>query len=348
MNWAWAASLDRIWSSPAFPMWLTVAAAAFFAIILFITLLRADKSVANGALTVIALLAIGISVATGIRGSVPDGRLAYADIRSSPPISPALPALSCIDDLAGDAVLTACEKSLFASAESVAAAVSYAAAQITRLTELGDAVADKSMTPQLQRLRRVIERDRYGLMAQVLVTRDRCRPTACPAFRALTDTRQIMANMDDRVYDGLIARYAPSWNASAAPPPPATQTPGPVAALPPGVPTGKPTNADFPTAASTPPVSIMTPEPVAGQAAPRLPASSPADNARLLSPRPTASSVAPAQAPAKKQAVPKPLRAAAPVQLGPATPAAGAPAPGAPAPGERAPAAANESSFQKP
>jgi hypothetical protein len=347
MNWAWAASLDRLWSSPAFPMWLTVAAAAFFAIILFVTLLRADKSVANGALTVIALLAIGISVATGIRGSVPDGRLASADIRSS---SPALPALSCIDDLAGDAVLTACEKSLFASAESVAAAVSYAAAQITRLTELGDAaVADKSMTPQLQRLRRVIERDRYGLMAQVLVTRDRCRPTACPAFRALTDTRQIMADMDDRVYDGLIARYAPSWNAPAPPPPPpATQTPGPVAALPPGVPTGKPTNADFPTAASTPPVSIMTPEPVAGQAAPRLPASSSADNARLLSPRPTASSVAPAPAPAKKQTVPKPLRAAAPVQLGPATPPAGAPAAGAAAPGERAPAAANESSFQKP
>jgi hypothetical protein len=343
MNWAWAASLDRLWSSPAFPMWLTLAAAAFFAIILFITLLRADKSVANGALTVIALLAIGISVATGIRGSAPDGRLGSADIiRSSQAISPALPALSCIDDLAGDAVLTACEKALFGSAEAAAVAVSYAAAQITRLTELGDAaVADKSMTPQLQRLRRVIERDRYGLMAQVLVTRDRCRPTACPAFRALTDTRQIMANMDDRVYDGLIARYAPSWNAPAAPPP-AAQAPGPVAALPPGVPTGKPTNADFPTAASTPPVSIMTPEPVAGQAAARLPASSPADNARLLSPRPTAS-VAPAPAPAKKQAAPKPLRAVAPVQLVPATPA-----PGAPAPGERAPAAANESSFQKP
>jgi hypothetical protein len=66
----------------------------------------------------------------------------------------------------------------------------------------------------------------------------------------------------------------------------------------------------------------------------------------LLSPRPTASSVAPA--PAKKQTVPKALRAAAPVQLGPATPPAGAPAAGAAAPGERAPAAANESSFQKP
>ena len=36
---------------------------------------------------------------------------------------------------------------------------------------------------------------------------------------------------------------------------------GVVAALAPTIPTGRPTNAEFPTAASTPPVSIMTPEP---------------------------------------------------------------------------------------
>jgi hypothetical protein len=341
MNWAWAASLDRLWNSPS---WLTLVAAGFFAIILLVTLARAERSVANGALTVITLLAIGVALAATVHGTSPGGGLASLDSRSSQQMSAELPALSCIDDLAGDTVLTACEKALFGSAESVAAAVSYAASKITRLTELGDAAAaDKSMTPQLQRLRRVIERDRYGLMAQVLVTRDHCRPTACAAFRALTDTRQIVANMDQRVYDGLIARYAPSWNAAAAPlaptPAPVATTalgPGPLAALPPAVPTGRPTNADFPSAASTPAVSIMTPEPAASHAAARLPASSPAENARLLSPRPTAS-VAPTLA-AKRQAAPKSLRAAAPVQL----------VPGAPAAGTRAPAVANESSFQKP
>ena len=51
MNWDWASSLDQFWRSPAFPMWLTLAAAGFFAIIVLITLLRAEKSVANGALT---------------------------------------------------------------------------------------------------------------------------------------------------------------------------------------------------------------------------------------------------------------------------------------------------------
>jgi len=72
MNWAWATSLDQLWRSPAFPMWLTLAAAGFFGIIVLITLLRAEKSVANGALTVIALLAIGVAVAATLRGFGPD------------------------------------------------------------------------------------------------------------------------------------------------------------------------------------------------------------------------------------------------------------------------------------
>ena len=97
-----------------------------------------------------------------------------------------MPQLSCIDDLAGDAVLTACEKALFGSAESAAAAVSYAARQITLLTSLGDvATANKSAGSDLVALRRAVERDRYGLMAYVLMTRDRCTPQACAAFRSL-------------------------------------------------------------------------------------------------------------------------------------------------------------------
>src|SRR6266568_2339680 len=117
MNWAWASSLDYVWRSPTFPTWLTLAAAGFFAIIVLITLLRAEKSVANGALTVITLLAIGIAVAATIRGFGPGGRDGSDETRS-PPMMVALPALSCIDDLAGEAVLTACEKALFGSAEN--------------------------------------------------------------------------------------------------------------------------------------------------------------------------------------------------------------------------------------
>ncbi len=324
MNWAWTTSFDQLWRSPTFPMWLILAAAGFCGIILLITLLRAEKSVANSALTVITLLAIGIAVAATMRTFGPGDRAASGETRSPQQTSAALPALSCIDDLAGETVLAACEKALFGSAESVAAGVSYAGSQITRLTAFGDAaVANKNLTYELLTLRRAIERDRYGLMAQALMARDQCTPAQCAAFRALTDSHQIVVNMAERTYDALISRYAPSWNAPAA---------APVAAFSSSVPTGKPTNAEFPTAASTPAVNIMTPEP--GPSPSRASASAPAStttpasaaNAALLSPRPTSSASPAALAAAKKPpAAPKPSRAAAaPVQLAPPASATGA------------------------
>ena len=329
MNWAWASSLDHIWRSPTFPMWLTLAAAGFFGIIVLITLLRAEKSVANGALTVITLLAIGVAVAATIRGFGPDGQLASAETRSAQPVmSAALPALSCIDDLAGDAVLNACEKTLFGAPDSAAAAVAYAASQISRLTAFGDiATAGKNPSSELQALRRAVERDRYGLMAYALMARDHCSPASCAAFGSLADNHQIVANMDERLYENLITRYAPSWNAPA----PAPAGAGLTAGLPPSGPTGRPTNADFPSAASTPPVNIMTPEPPL--AASKPPAAATA--APVPAPRP-APAASPALAAAKKPAAPKRTPAAAPVQIAPAA------APAAQAPPAQAPAASND------
>src|SRR5438046_3055438 len=43
MNWAWATSLDQTGHSPAFPMWMTLAAAGFFGLILLIALDRARR-----------------------------------------------------------------------------------------------------------------------------------------------------------------------------------------------------------------------------------------------------------------------------------------------------------------
>jgi hypothetical protein len=329
MNWAWASSLDQIWRSPTFPMWLTLAAAGFFGIIVLITLLRAEKSVANGALTVITLLAIGVAVAATIRGFGPDGQLASGEPRSVQPVmSAALPALSCIDDLAGDAVLNACEKTLFGSPDAAAAAVGYAASQISRLTAFGDiATAGKNPSSELQALRRAVERDRYGLMAYALMARDHCSPASCAAFGSLADNHQIVANMDERLYENLVTRYAPSWNAPAPAPAGAA---GLIAGLPPSGPTGRPTNADFPSAASTPPVNIMTPEPPL--AASKPPATATA--APVPSPRP-APAASPALAAAKKPAA-KRTPAAAPVQIAPAA------APAAQAPPAQAPAASND------
>jgi hypothetical protein len=321
MNWAWATSLDQVWRSPAFPMWMTLAAAGFFGLILLITLLRADRSVANGALTVITLLSIAIAGAATMRVYGPAGQDAPTETRAqNNAVMASLPALSCLDDLAGDAVAIGCEKALFGSPDAAAAAVSYTAARIDRLTALGDAAtADKSLTTDMKVLRKALEHDRYGLVAQVLVVRDGCTQFDCAAFRSLTDQQQVAANMDSHRYDTLVARHAPTWNAPATlPPMPATAA---LAGLPPSMPTGKPTNAEFPSAASTPPVSIMNPEPTATtrQAAPA--------NAAPAPRAPAAASAQAAALAAKKPPAPKAARApAAPVPLAPPPASAAAPA----------------------
>jgi hypothetical protein len=331
VNWALATSLDQVWRSPDLLMWVALAAAGFFGLIVPITLLRADRSAANTALTITTLLAVGVAVATTIGGNGLAGRGPSAETRPASAASASLPALACLDDLAGDAVLSACEKALFSSAESVAAAVSYAASQLERLTSYGDVTsANKNMTADLAALRRALERDRYGFVAQILVENYRCTPTDCPAFRLFSNRRQVMANMEAHAFDSVVARYVASWNNAATaaaatatapavaglgqapgttlgPAPGTTLVPGQATPLGPTLLTGKPTNAEFPTAASTPPVSIMNPEP-APRSAP--PASAPAGTAAGASP-----------AAAKKPPAPKPPRTSAasgPVQLSPA------------------------------
>jgi hypothetical protein len=318
MNWGWASSLDQIWRSPAFPMWMTLAAAGFFGLILLITLLRAERSVANGALTVITLLAIAVAVAATVRVYGPAGQVAPGEARAQAAVTASLPALSCLDDLAGDAVAIGCEKALFGAPDTAAAAVAYTAARIDRLTALGDAAtAEKSLTLDIKVLRKSLEHDRYGLVAQVLVARDGCTQFDCAAFRSLTDQQQVAANMDAHLYDQLVARYAPGWNAPAAAATAAIPMPGALAGLPPAMPPGKPTNAEFPSASSTPPVSIMNPEPPTAatrQAAPAGNAVAPRAPAAT-----SAQAAAPAAAPAaaKKQPAAKRAPTAAPVPLAP-------------------------------
>ena len=328
MNWAWAASLDQLWRSPSLPMWATLVAGVFFGLVLLVTLFRAEKSMANGALAVITLLAIAVAVASGLRGFGDGNRAVAASSQSIQPLI-TLPALTCLDGLAGDSVEVACERALFASADSAAAAVSYTANQITRLTALGDTVAaSKVMTPELSALRRVIERDRYGFAAQVLLTREKCSPTSCDMFRSLSDWRHVSANMAERTYEGLVSRHVANWAAQpSVASTPSTAPSTALAGVPAATPTGRPSTVEFPTAASIPPVNIMgTEPPVSSSAAPQAVAPVPRNPAPTAPPPAAQQSPAPRQAAttapsspvaAKKQSSPKQQRTTAPVQLAP-------------------------------
>ena len=306
MRNAWATTLQEFWHSPTFPMWVTIAAATFFAIILLITLIRAEKTVANGALTVITLLAIGIAVAATVRRFGPLDRAAevVAEARPVAPLVAPVAALSCLDGLAGDSVEATCEHSLFASADVTAAAVSYTAAQLAKLAPRDNSAAG---TPEQQLLRQTLQRDRYGLVAQVLTVRNHCTDASCQAFALFDDPGQIRSNMRDHVYDATINRYAAAWSMAAAPPAPA---PAPaVVAVAPQV--AKPSTIDFPSAASIPPVNIMTGEPGSSPSTPPPAAKPPATaNAQAAPAKPGArKAAATAASAAAPKSRPKPATA---------------------------------------
>jgi hypothetical protein len=213
-------------------------------------------------------------------------------------------ALACLDAVASAAVETACEKSLFASPEAVAAAVAYVDARFALLgPSLVLAERDPSYRPSVERLRRALEADRFGLVAHVLMTRG-CNAADCADLKLLRDSGRILANMMTRTFDIHVRAHAVAWQpgstavAAQSPPLPAAATslppfgaaipappagsaglPPPTVALTPSTPpanatTGAahtavpvPSQYDFPSSASIPAVSIMNPEPSAPPAA---------------------------------------------------------------------------------
>jgi hypothetical protein len=172
--------------------------------------------------------------------------------------------LACLNALAGDVVETACEKALFGSPASVAAASSYVAAQLALLSSIAThgQRAGADIDDVLAPLRRSLEADRFGFVAHVLAVRDSCTGQSCKTFALFRDANRLRANLNAATLDRYVERYAALWSAGSD---------GPVAEAAPAQPAAtastngqgarKLVNIDFPSAASIPAVSIMNPEP---------------------------------------------------------------------------------------
>ena len=265
-------------------------------------------------------------------------------------------ALACLDAVAGENVDAACEKALFASAATVAAATSYAAARLELLSDMAAYVkrGGRGIDGALLPLRHSLETDAYGFLAHALAVRDGCTSQNCKALDVLADAGRVRANLSGQTLDRYLDRYLTAWAqqpdgpapvADAAPQSQPTYQPG-------GPGPRKVVNIDFPTAASIPPVSIMNPEPgtkptpAAAAARPiqirqrqlpqphrrrrrknrasrppirrrKLPAASPAPAAVVEQPDPVWTPAPPAQAAATAPAPAANFTGAGPVQLTP-------------------------------
>jgi hypothetical protein len=261
--------LDVTAGTLTLPLWAAGAAALVLLLLLLLALFRGGFAAVIGSLVRLTFLALAAVVVWKLIPYVAerdriearralDQRLAELSARALAPNS----VLGCLEPGLGDAVDAACEKELFASPETVGAATALVAARWSLLASaLDHAKRDPGYEAKVEPLRRSLQADRYGFLAQVLATREGCTVSKCEGLERLSDPNRVRVNLSERTFEGLVARNAVAW---------ANHTHGgPVAAPASGV--------NFPSASSIPPVSIMNTEPpgtatpAAAPAAPKRP-----------------------------------------------------------------------------
>jgi hypothetical protein len=260
--------------SSALHLWVAAGSAA---LLVFVCVLAIDWTRASTMARVTIVLASAVLGATLSWAFIDGGllrdqgaerrgielRAAQLNAQALAPGSP----LACLDGVAGDAVEAACEKALFASPAAVASATSYVAARVVLLADIvrydnhGGHNLDGLLTP----LRRSLEADRFGFVAHILAMRGDCASDRCAALALLSDPTRVRTNLSAQTLDRYLDHYASVWAQQAnVPVADAAATSSAAAALAaPGLAGQKKAliDADFPSAASIPAVSIMNPEP---------------------------------------------------------------------------------------
>ena len=294
-------------STVTLPFWLAGVVAALLLLFFILALFRGGLT---GTLALVALLAAGTGAAWAWleHGRMEERRALEARISGLDAQALASDSvLPCLDGPVGDAVEAGCERALFASPEAIAAASSYASARLALLSDATKfAARDPEFAGALERTRRGLEQDRFGVVANVLLVRNGCTPERCDLLVLLRDPTRVRSNLKERPFDTIVARYAATWSTRGARNTAGAGAPGGA----PGIPL--PPNYNLPSSASIPPVSIMTNEP-SGAAA-----SMPADTA------PPAA--APPQPPRRPAAAQRPAAQARPNPL-PVPPPTSAPPP---------------------
>jgi hypothetical protein len=175
--------------------------------------------------------------------------------------------LGCLDGLAGETVENACQAAVFATPQSVAAAVAHVGSQLTLLS---DSLAyahrfDRSYEDRVADLRRAAETDAYGIYAHVLSVRDGCNADQCAAFALLRNADTVKAHMRAALYEHRVAENSLRWR-KLAPPAAAHEAVPPVAELVTPPSTSSPTAPSWTAATAVPTMMTASAAPVAAPA----------------------------------------------------------------------------------
>lgn len=311
MSLDWVPGLDLSTGTFTLPLWAVGVAAALLVALVVVAVVRSGVTEFGALVFRVAVIVIAVAFGwtyitrTGERDRADERRA--LDQRAADLVGRAVApgsAVACLEATNTETVEGACERAVFASPESVAAASAYMAARLALLADAHEYTSrrDQSYETAIAGLRRTVAADRYGLASQVLASRDGCTADTCEAFGLVYDDKRLRANLKDRLFDVTVGRYAVNWPSRSRPLASSTNSSG---NTPTGVPAGP--NVNFPSAASIPPVSIMNSEP---------PAPPPPAQAAAPPPAPQPTNSAPASA-ARRPPTKQPSSSSAPLSLNP-------------------------------
>ena len=254
------ASLSSLWAATGAVVALAVAIGAF--VLHKVPNMKASYGLIGGGALAVGFLAFAFVHAAAV-GDMSAERRALenrAQQLAAPAFAVGSP-LACLDGIASDTVQAACEKAVFGSPANVAASIAYVTARFALLSDMADYAArgGRGMDETLKPLRRALEADPYGFLAYVLAIEDGCSSERCPALTLLPHPNQVRTNLIAGTLQHYVEQYRMEW--VGAPRGEAKAQPGSQHAAMAEADTKHKVNIDFPSAASIPPISIMTPEP---------------------------------------------------------------------------------------
>src|SRR5256714_4567703 len=236
----WMPGLDLSTGTFTLPLWAVGVAAALFVALIVIAVIRAGLTEFGGLIFRVAVIVIAVVfgwtyINRASERDRADERRAL-DQRAADLIGRAVvpgSAIACLEATNTETVEGACERAVFASPETVAAATAYVSARLSLLADAHEYTSrrDQSYESSIAGLRRTVGADRYGISSQVLATRDGCTAAVCDAFGLVYDDKKLRANLKDRLFDVTVGRYAVNWPTRTRPLASSSPSGGPVTPL---------------------------------------------------------------------------------------------------------------------
>src|SRR6185503_2317907 len=188
MSLDWVPGLDLATGTFTLPLWAVGVAAALLVALIVIAVVRSGLNEFGSLVFRVAVIVIAVVfgwtyVHRANERDRADERRAL-DQRAADLVGRAVApgsAIACLEATNTETVEGACERAVFASPETVAAATAYISARLTLLADAHEYKSrrgDEGYETSIAGLRRTIAADRYGLASQVLAMRDGCTADA--------------------------------------------------------------------------------------------------------------------------------------------------------------------------